>query len=137
MKVIVDTPIWSYAFRSDRDGFELYVQELETLIIDQKILIIGPIRQEVLSGYSDIKKFEQLNEKLKFFENTPIIDDDYIQAAKFANICRSKGIQGSHTDFLICSVAYRLQAKIFTTDNDFGFYERHVPIQLFNLSSQG
>ena len=130
----MDTPIWSYALRSKRDKFERHVKALEALITDQRVLIIGSIRQEVLSGYSEIKKFEKLNEKLKYFENTPIIDSDYIQAAKFSNLCRAKGVQGSHTDFLICSVAYRLQAQIFTTDNDFGHYQKHVPIQLFDLS---
>ena len=134
MKVIVDTPIWSYALRSKRDKFEQHVKALEALITDQRVLIIGSIRQEVLSGYSEIKKFEKLNEKLKYFEDTPIIGSDYIQAAKFSNLCRAKGVQGSHTDFLICSVAYRLQAQIFTTDNDFGHYKKHVPIQLFDLS---
>jgi len=133
LKVVVDTPIWSYALRSKRDEFEQHVKVLETLITDQRVLIIGSIRQEVLSGYSDIKKFEKLNEKLKYFENTPIIDIDYIQAAKISNLCRAKGIQGSHTDFLICSVAYRLKAQIFTTDNDFGCYQKHTPIQLYDL----
>ena len=133
MKVLVDTPIWSYALRSKRTGFEQHVKKLETLIADQRVLIIGPIRQEILSGYSDIKKFEKLNKKLRYFENTPIIDDDYIEAAKFSNVCRKNGIQGSHIDFLICSVAYRLQVKIFTTDNDFGHYQNHVPIQLLTL----
>ena len=133
MKALVDTPIWSYALRSKRAGFEQHVKKLETLIADQRVLIIGPIRQEVLSGYSEITKFEKLNKKLRYFENTPIIDDDYIEAAKFSNICRKNGIQGSHIDFLICSVAYRLQVKIFTTDNDFGHYQNHVPIQLLTL----
>lgn len=133
MKVLVDTPIWSYALRSQRAGFEKHVKEFETLITDQRVLIIGPIRQEVLSGYSEIKQFEKLNNKLKYFENTPIVDDDYVQAAKFSNICRKNGIQGSHIDFLICSVAYRLKSQIFTTDKDFGYYQNHVPIKLFNL----
>ena len=137
MKVLVDTPIWSYALRSERVSFAQHVRELETLIADQRVLIIGPIRQEVLSGYSETKKFERLNAKLKYFENTPIVDDDYIQAAKFSNKCRRHGIQGSHIDFLICSVAYRLQAQIFTTDNDFGHYQKHTPIKLFILQNQG
>ena len=114
MKVLVDTPVWSYALRSKRAEFEQHVKKLETLIADQRVLIIGPIRQEVLSGYSEIKKFEKLNQKLKYFENTPVIDEDYIEAAKFSNICRKNGVQGSHIDFLICAVAHRLQAKIFT-----------------------
>ena len=135
MKVLIDTPIWSYAFRSKRGNFEQHVRELETLIANQGILIIGPIRQEVMSGYSEIRKFERLNNKLKYFENTPITDEDYIQAAKFSNICRKNGVQGSHIDFLICAVAYRLQAHIFTTDKDFGHYQSHFPIKLFTFQS--
>ena len=137
MKVLVDTPIWSYALRTKRLGFEQHVKEFETLIADQRVLIIGPIRQEVLSGYSEIKQFEKLNEKLKYFENTPIIDDDYVQAAKFSNICRKNGVQGSHIDFLICAVAYRQKSLIFTTDNDFGYYQNHLPVQLFTFKTQG
>ncbi len=135
MKVLVDTPIWSYALRSRKDRFEQHVKELETLIADQKVLIIGPIRQEVLSGYSEVKKFEQLQAKLRYFENTPIIDDDYIEAAKFSNICRRNGVQGSHIDFLICAVANRLQAQIFTTDKDFAHYQKYVPVQLFHIET--
>ncbi len=137
MKILVDTPVWSYALRSKRSVFEQHVRELETLIADQRVLIIGPIRQEVLSGYSEIKQFEKLNKKLKYFENTPIIDDDYVQAAKFSNICRKNGVQGSHIDFLICSVAYRLKSQIFTTDKDFGYYQNHLPVQLFAVQTQG
>ena len=131
MKVLVDTPIWSYALRSKRAGFEQHVKEFEALIVDQRVLIIGPIRQEILSGYSEMSQFEKLNKKLKYFENTSIIDEDYVQAAKFSNICRKKGIQGSHIDFLICSVAYRLKLQIFTTDKDFEYYQSCLPIRLF------
>ncbi len=133
MKVVVDTPIWSYALRSEREGYELYVQKFEALILDQRVLMLGLVRQEVLSGYSNKSRFDKLNNKLKYFENTQIIDDDYVQAAMFSNTCRSKGVQGSHIDFLICAVAFRLKSEIFTTDNDFSYYEKHIPIQLFKM----
>ena len=134
MKVIVDTPIWSYALRSKREGYESYVEQLRSLITDQRVLLLGPIRQEVLSGYSDLDKFAKLEKKLSYFENTPIVDDDYVSAAKFSNICRKNGIQGSHIDLLICSVSVRLDVHIFTSDKDFTFYQKHLPISLF-LSS--
>jgi len=133
LKVIVDTPIWSYALRSERKGYELHVHEFETLISDQRVVMLGPVRQEVLSGYSNKSRFDKLNNKLRYFENTQIIDDDYVQAAIFSNTCRSKGVQGSHIDFLICSAAFRLKSEIFTTDNDFYYYEKHIPIQLFKM----
>jgi len=133
LKVVVDTPIWSYALRSKRERYGLHVQEFESLISDQRVIMLGPIRQEVLSGYSNKSRFEKLNNKLRYFENTRIIDDDYVQAAIFSNTCRSKGVQGSHIDFLICAVAFRLKSEIFTTDNDFSYYGEHIPIQLFKI----
>lgn len=108
MRIIIDTPIWSYALRSNKADFKLFVKELEQLIHNQQVIILIPIRQEILSGYSDLEKFEELNNKLAPFDNTQILDVDYIQAARFSNICRSKGIQASHIDFLICSVSFRI-----------------------------
>jgi predicted nucleic acid-binding protein len=131
LKVLVDTCIWSHALRSKKPEFEAQVKSLETLISDQRVLIIGPIRQEVLSGYSDPSKFEILKTKLSYFENTAVLDEDYINAAKFYNECRQKGVQGSHIDLLICAIAVRLSVPIFTTDKDFGFYQRHLPIKLY------
>lgn len=135
MKVLVDTCIWSHALRSQKPEFEAQVKSLETLIADQRVLIIGAIRQEVLSGYSDMTKFETLKAKLNYFENTPLLDDDYITAARFYNLCRQKGVQGSHIDLLICAVAVRLNISIFTSDNDFGFYQQHLPIKLYSLTT--
>jgi hypothetical protein len=34
------------------------VQQLERLIAEKRVLIIGVIKQELLSGYSDAGKFE-------------------------------------------------------------------------------
>ena len=135
MKVLVDTCIWSHALRSKKPEFEAQVKSLEALIADQRVLIIGAIRQEVLSGYSDLNKFETLKTKLNYFENTPILDEDYITAAKFYNECRQNGVQGSHIDLLICAVAVRLNVQIFTSDKDFGFYQQHLPINLYSTTT--
>jgi predicted nucleic acid-binding protein len=131
VKVLVDTPIWSYALRTPKKAYQKERDLLESLIRDQRALIIGPIRQEILSGYSDLKKYKKLKEKLSFFENTPIHDSDYEFAAEKCNHCRKRGIQGSHIDFLICAVAKRIDAPIFTTDKDFANYKKAVSIKLF------
>lgn len=121
MKVLVDTPIWSYALRSKHDDYQIEIDALISLIRDQRVIIIGPIRQEILSGYSDLRKYNIIKEKLSYFNNTPILDADYESAAEFSNKCRKKGIQGSHIDFLICAVANRIDIPIFTNDKDFGW----------------
>lgn len=133
MKVLVDTPIWSNALRYQNKKYQSEVETLTALIKDQRAILIGPIRQEILSGYSDLKKYRILGEKLSYFENTPVIDSDYELAAEFSNQCRKDGIQGSHIDFLICAVANRLHAPIFTNDKDFVHYQKMISIKLFKI----
>ena len=133
MKVLVDTPIWSYALRSQEKKYQSEVDALTSLIRYQRAVIIGPIRQEILSGYSDLRKYRIIKEKLSYFENTPIIDTDYVLAAEFSNKCRKKGIQGSHIDYLICAVANRIKISIFTNDNDFKHYQKVIPIKLHKI----
>lgn len=133
MKVLVDTPIWSYALRSKNKEYQSEIDSLTSLIRDQRAIIIGPIRQEILSGYSDLRKFRIIREKLSYFDNTPIWDVDYELAAEFSNRCRIEGIQGSHIDFLICAVANRIDIPIFTNDKDFEQYQKIIPIKLFEI----
>ncbi len=130
--VLVDTCIWSLALRGKSPRDIAVTKELTRLIHAEKAKIIGPIRQEVLSGYSDFRQYSKLKDKLRYFQNQPVIDDDYISAAEFSNLCRQRGIQGSHIDFLICAVAHRLEMSIFTHDKDFQSYSKLIPIMLYS-----
>ena len=129
--VLVDTCIWSLALRGKTPRDISVSNELARLIYLERAKIVGPIRQEVLSGYSDIKQYNKLKNKLMYFPNEPVTDEDYLSAAKFSNLCRIQGIQGSHIDFLICAVANRLKMSIYTYDKDFEFYSRLIPIELY------
>jgi predicted nucleic acid-binding protein len=132
--ILVDTCVWSIALRGGTSKDVQVAEELTQLIDDNQVKIIGAIRQELLSGYSDKQSYERLRAKLKFFPNEPILDVDYEAAAEYSNFCRTKGIQGSHTDFLICSVAIRAKLKIYTTDKDFSSYSKHLPISIYGLN---
>ncbi|OQB45845.1 MAG: tRNA(fMet)-specific endonuclease VapC [bacterium ADurb.Bin157] len=131
MKTLVDTCIWSSVLRRDRIANKDIEKKLVELILNNDALIIGPIRQEILSGYSDLNKFKELKNKLEAFENLQIINQDYILAAEFSNECRKNGIQGGHIDFLICAVAARNKVPIFTCDNDFKQYSKIIKIELY------
>lgn len=131
MKTLVDTCIWSCALRSSVETQNGIVQILKRLIENNDALLIGPIRQELLSGYSDRDKFAQLKNRLEPFSDLEIINSDYIVAAEFSSECRRNGIQGSHIDFIICAVAYRNRIPIFTVDNDFRYYAPIIPIELY------
>lgn len=132
--VLVDTCIWSLALRGAQAKQIQVAQQLAKLIDENRARIIGSIRQEVLSGYSDIARYEKLRIRLQAFPNEPVTDSDYEAAASYSNFCRTKGIQGSHIDFLICAVSARLKLNIYTQDKDFTNYSRHLPITLFDQS---
>jgi len=130
MKVIVDTSVWSLALRRDKQGSFAPVHELRHIIHDHRVQMIGPIRQEILSGIRSESQFKKLQRHLESFPDLPILTEDYVTAAKFFNRCRSKGIQGSNTDFLICAVAVRNKFSIYTTDKDFVLFSKHIQIVL-------
>lgn len=133
MKIIVDTCVWSLAFRRKSPPDPATSRILEELIRDYRAQMIGPVRQELLSGIRSANQFELLKNSLKAFSDIPIITADYEQAAEFLNFCRTKGVQGSNTDFLVCAVATRSRMPIYTTDNDFILYKKHLPISLFPM----
>ena len=133
MDVLVDTSVWSLSLRRKNHNEKDPVRNrFEQLVLDGRVQIIGPIRQELLSGIPNIEQFSLLKEKLRAFEDIDLRSYDYETAAEMFNVCRKKGIQGSHVDFLICAVAYNFELKIFTTDNDFTQYKKHLTIELFN-----
>jgi len=131
MKVLVDTSVWSLALRRGGDSGVSPVRDLLGLIADNRVQMIGPIRQELLSGIRDEKQFRELEVRLSAFPDLAITSEDHVTAARFFNECRSKGIQGSNTDFLICAIAARHHLAVFTTDKDFALYAKHLPIILY------
>ena len=102
MNVIVDTCVWSHALRRQSAANAAIVDELQALIMAFRVQMLGVIRQEILSGIRSDAQFAQLKTLLRSFPDRPVLTEDYERAAEYFNLCRSKGIQGSNTDFLIC-----------------------------------
>jgi predicted nucleic acid-binding protein len=133
MRVLPDTPIWSAALRRGADVGGSYRAEMLKLVNQGTVEIIGPIRQEILSGIRDRPKFDSVRDRLRSFPDLEIATDDYEEAASFYNRCRSTGIQGSFTDFVICAVAVKHDLEIFTDDKDFLGFKKVLPIRLYHL----
>ena len=134
MSVLVDTPIWSLALRRRPDQLAedeaRLVAEWAELVRLRQVMLLGPVRQETLSGIRQEKTFEKLRARLHAFPDEPLAAEDYEHAAWCGNLCRSKGVAGSAIDFLLCAVALRRNVGIFTTDADFTRYAQHLPIRL-------
>jgi predicted nucleic acid-binding protein len=130
VKVLVDTSVWSLVLRrrvpSRSDAF---ADALERLIVTYRVVMIGAIRQEILSGIRTHEQYERLRERLRAFPDLRLHSQDYELAAEFFNECRGRGVQGSNTDFLICAAAMRRDSSVFSADRDFEAYERVLQLK--------
>ena len=130
MNIIIDTSVWSLALRRQRSSASALTRELAELVREGRATMLGPVRQELLSGVRVEEQFETLRGHLRAFPDVPLEAEDYEEAASFFNGCRAKGIQGSNTDYLICAAAARRGFGILTTDTDFVHFARILPIDL-------
>jgi predicted nucleic acid-binding protein len=131
MNVVVDTSVWSLALRRNTPNDALsIVNILRDLIADGRVVLLGAIRQEVLSGVRYTEQFVRLRDYLRAFPDITLTNEDYELAAEFFNTCRSNGVQGSNTDFLICAVAHHRGYNILTTDKDFDNFRLYIPVAL-------
>jgi len=141
MNTLVDTSVWSFGLRRKQadlsDGEKAIVAELSELAKEGRVRIIGPVRQELLSGIKTDAQYERLRVALQVFPDEPLQTQDYESAAKASNDCRSKGVVVSPVDVLICAAALARDWNIYTTDPDFRNYAKILPIRLHKSRNLG
>jgi predicted nucleic acid-binding protein len=122
MKLLADTSVWSLALRR-RATATLSSEEsrlkaaLAEAISDGRVVMIGPIRQELLSGIKEPSQFKKLRTALEAFRDEAIETRDYEEAARFYNSCRSHGVECGPVDILICAVAVRRKWSVLAHDS--------------------
>lgn len=133
--ILVDTTIWSLVLRRRPDRLSPPEQKLvrhwADLADEGLVAVAGPIRQEVLTGIRHPDQFRRLVRALDAFHCVPVTTADYDRAAEYFNTCRQHGIVGGDIDMLICSLAVASGSRLFTADDDFTRYARHVPVKLY------
>ena len=137
--VLVDTSVWSVAFRHRHSALnteeERARRDLITLIEGNQVQLLGAVRQELLSGLRERAQYERLRELLRSFRDVKLEIEDYEGAAAMSNLCRSKGIAGNSIDFLICAAAVRRRWTVLTLDRDFMRYATCLPIKVHSASA--
>ena len=132
MKVIVDTSVWSLALRRREVHPGPEVNSLSRLIEQGLVVLMGSIRQELLSGIKSESQFKRLRNRLSAFPNLKLVTKDYEFAADLCNRCMAKGVQASHTDFLIAAAAINRDFAVFSTDRDFSNIAKIIPVKIYN-----
>ena len=122
MKVLVDTCVWSLSLRRRKgtaglsDKEHRLVAALTDAVRDGRVAMVGPVRQELLSGISDAKQFEKLRTTLEAFPDEPLTTAIYVEAARLDNLCRSRGVQCGEVDMLLCAASLHYGWAILTND---------------------
>src|SRR5581483_12409534 len=115
---MVDTSVWSLFLRRRRVDLSAaerrIVRTTRELVRDGHAVLIGVVRQELLSGIADQNRFEELRAHLQFFDDEPPDVADYEVAAQFDNHCRAVGVATSPADMLVCAMARRRNLWILT-----------------------
>ena len=89
---------------------------LKEAIQDRRAAIIGPIRQEILSGIRDKAQFARIEAQLEPFRDEEVVAEDYVEAARLFNHCRDHGLQCGPVDTLLLALSGRLRFPILTQD---------------------
>ncbi|HXR97714.1 MAG TPA: PIN domain-containing protein [Terriglobales bacterium] len=133
--MIVDTSVFSLVFRRRKASLaaaEILIRHrLLELLSSPSAVLLGPVRQELLSGISQPELFANIRDELRGIFSPPVEDGDFEDAAAASNACRAVGVAGSSVDFFLCGVSLRHGWPIFTSDTDFQRYAGILKLQLF------
>ncbi len=82
MNVVVDTSVWSLTLRRNTPNDVIYiVNKLRNLITNEQVVLLGVIRQKLLSGIRYQEQFIRLREYLRAFSDLQLTTEDYELAA--------------------------------------------------------
>lgn len=132
MSLLVDTSVWSLAFRRDRPRDSPVVDELLRALGGTDIVVTtGLILQELLQGFVPDRARAQIVER---FASMPLVEpdrDDYIAAADLRNTCRKGGVQLGTVDALIAQLVIHHNHTLLTADRDFEHAAQHTDLRIW------
>jgi predicted nucleic acid-binding protein len=135
--LLVDTSVWSLAFRRDADQQAPEVVALRSALDGgEPIVITGIILQELLQGFAGPKARKELLEKFAVLPMLMPDRADHIDAAELRNHCRRAGVQLGTVDALIAQLCIRHDLMLLTTDGDFVSAVKHCDLKVWKPPSQ-
>ncbi len=132
MSLLVDTSVWSLAFRRDVDAPTQSVEVLRRALegADQ-VFTTGLVLQELLQGFAGPKARQQLIERLAALAFLQPDREDHIEAAAIRNTCRRNGVQIGTIDALLIQLCVRHDLVLLSADHDFRSASKHVRFRLW------
>ena len=132
MSLLVDTSVWSLAFRRDAEASIPAVEVLRNALegADQ-VFTTGLVLQELLQGFTGPKARNQLIERFAALAFLQPDREDHIEAAEVRNTCRRNGIQIGTIDAVLIQLCLRHDLVLLSTDNDFQSASKQIKFRLW------
>ena len=133
MSLLVDTSVWSLAFRRDTEAAVPEVKTLQHALegADQ-VFTTGLVLQELLQGFAGPKARGQLIERFAALGFLQPDREDHIAAAEVRNACRRGGVQIGTIDAVLIQLCLKHDLVLLSSDNDFRSAEKHVKFRLWS-----
>lgn len=132
MSLLVDTSVWSLAFRrDDRPDLPEIDALAEALRSGDLVVSTGLVLQELLQGFAGPRARDAILERFSAIGLVVPDRRDHVEAAGIRNACRRNGVQAGTVDALLAQLAIRHDLVMLTADADFTHIARHVPLRLW------
>lgn len=132
MALLVDTSVWSLAYRRDDPSSAREVVALrEALAGGDRVVTTGIIFLELLRGFVPERAQQTIRQDFGTLDVVEPAWTDYEQAAELGNTCRRAGVQLGSIDALIAQLAIAHDLALLTTDQDFTHAARHIPLRVW------
>lgn len=135
MALLVDTSVWSLAYRRDTPPGSPEVPALRNALVSGGgVVSTGVILLELLRGLVPQGARSAI---LAAFDASAYLEPtraDYVAAADLSTTCRAAGVQLGSVDALIAQLAIVGNHILLTTDQDFHCAAPHIDLQLWRSS---
>lgn len=133
MSLLVDTSVWSLAFRRDANAVVPEVKTLQhALDGSDQVFTTGLVLQELLQGFAGPKARAQLIERFAALGFLQPDRDDHIEAAEVRNACRRHGVQIGTIDAVLIQLCLKHDLVLLSSDNDFRSAAKHIKFRLWS-----
>jgi predicted nucleic acid-binding protein len=133
MSLLVDTSVWSLAFRRDAEAVAPEVKTLQHALegADQ-VFTTGLVLQELLQGFAGPKARSQLIERFAALGFLQPDREDHIDAAEVRNSCHRHGVQIGTIDAVLIQLCLKNDLVLLSSDNDFRSAAKHIKFRLWS-----
>ncbi len=130
--MLVDTSVWSLAFRRDAKQTSAEVEALHAALVGaDQVFTTGLILQELLQGFTGPRSRDQLLERMSALAFLPPDRQDHVEAADVRNACRRRGVQIGTIDALLIQLCRRHDVALLSSDHDFRAASKHVAFKIW------